>query len=133
MRDPAETIIGTLVYAFIYGVIPVSFALISGLIVLLRYQRLLPVIGALFVYLAICYIALLGDRTGGIPPVPGVMSLWLLSVILPVVVAISGITWTLVVAKAEGERWCGIAISIVGPALTALQAFIYIQLAWYAI
>jgi hypothetical protein len=61
------------------------------------------------------------------------MSLWLLSVMLPVVVAISGIMWTLVVAKSEGERWCGIAVSIVDPGLTAVQAFIYIQLAWYAI
>jgi hypothetical protein len=133
MRDPIETAIGIVITTFIYGAIPVSFVLISGFIVLKRYRKLLPVVAALFVYLAISYIMLFGDRTGGIPPVPGYLTLGLLSVMLPAIVTLAGIVWTLVVSNSVRERWWGIAISVVGSGLTALQAFIYIQLAWYAI
>lgn len=132
MRETVEILLSILISAVVYGAIPVFFVLSSGIIAFQRYRRLLPVVAALCIHLASCYI-MLWEPSGNMPVVPGVLTLEILSVMIPAIVAIAGITWTLLVSQSLREKWWGIAIAVVGSGLTALNAFMYIQLVWYAI
>lgn len=125
-----EHIVWVLLYrGLIYGAIPVLFMLFSGLFVLRRHRRLLPVVALLAGYQAACFWGLRGTP----PAIPQRSQLQILAMALPLGVAVLGAFWAWRAAESARERWIGVAIAAVGSALTAAQVAFYIRILWQSI
>jgi len=113
----------------VFGAIPLAFLLISAFIAFRRHKVLVPVVVSLALYQATCFL-MLRPTSGGSPGIPEVLELQLLSVFLPLSVALGGTVWSMVATKVPRERMVGCAISTVGSGLTAGQAYFFITIIW---
>jgi hypothetical protein len=106
-----------------------TFLLVSAFTAFRRYRVLIPVVVALALYQAMCFIMLHGSF-GSSPEIPEMLDLRVLSIVLPMVVALGGSVWSFMATRVMRERVIGTIISTVGSGLTAGQAYFYITIIW---
>lgn len=113
-----------LMTALFFGVIPLSFTVISAFVVFHRHSTLIPIIVVLSLYQTLSIVVLSVD------PIPEKSAFLILAIALPIALAFIGSIWTVVTTKAVRERACGIGISTIGCALTGCQVACYIAAVW---
>ena len=110
--------------ALFFGAIPLGFTLASAALVAARQPRLLPVVVTLGLYQAVCVLVLYLDR------IPAQGTLILFALAFPSTLALAGSAWSFASTKLARERALGVAVSVLGCALTGGQVALYVTAVW---